>query len=87
MDRSHIKYAYLDGTTKDRQKQVKLFQENEEISVFLISLKAGGLGLNLTAADYVFLLDPWLTLARDLISTEESFMKSLSKEDIQGILA
>ncbi|MGJ3235190.1 DEAD/DEAH box helicase [Marivirga sp.] len=131
MERSHIKYAYLDGTTKDRQKQVKLFQENEEISVFLISLKAGGLGLNLTAADYVFLLDPWwnpaieqqavdrahrigqkqqvftykfitknsveekilalqerkLTLARDLISTEESFMKSLSKEDIEGILA
>jgi SNF2 family DNA or RNA helicase len=59
LDQSDIAYAYLDGSTKDRQGQVDLFQSNEDIKVFLISLKAGGTGLNLTAADYVFLLDPW----------------------------
>ncbi len=126
-----IKFAYLDGSTKDRIEQVKYFQENDDISLFLISLKAGGVGLNLTKADYVFLLDPWwnpaieaqavdrahrigqdntvftyrfiskntveekilklqqskLKLAKDLISTEDSFVKSLSKEDIAGLLA
>jgi superfamily II DNA or RNA helicase len=56
----HIRFAYLDGATKDRQAQVELFQEShQEVPVFLISIKAGGTGLNLTAADYVFLLDPW----------------------------
>ena len=56
-----IKYAYIDGTipSEDRSEQVKLFQNNPEFQVFLISLKAGGTGLNLTAADYVFLTDPW----------------------------
>ena len=54
-----ITYAYLDGSTKDRQSQVEHFQSNEDIKIFLISIKAGGLGLNLTAADYVFILDPW----------------------------
>ena len=131
LDKEKIKYAYLDGTTKDRQAQVKAFQENDEVKVFLISLKAGGVGLNLTKAEYVFLLDPWwnpaveaqaidrahrigqenkviiykfitretveekimalqerkLALAGELISTEESFMKSLSKEDIEALLA
>lgn len=52
-------YAYLDGSTKDREKVVTEFQQNPEIPLFLISLKAGGVGLNLTAADYVFLYDPW----------------------------
>lgn len=59
LDEQGIPYAYLDGSTKDRQKQVEKFQENPEIKVFLISLKAGGVGLNLTKAEYVFLLDPW----------------------------
>jgi SNF2 family DNA or RNA helicase len=54
-----INYAYIDGKTRDRESEVKRFQEEPEIPVFLISLKAGGLGLNLTAADYVYLLDPW----------------------------
>lgn len=124
-----IKYAYLDGSVKDRQAQVEKFQENDHIRVFLISLKAGGLGLNLTEADYVFLLDPWwnpaaeaqavdrahrigqkntvftykfigrdtveekilklqqskLKLAKDLITVEESFIKSLSKDDITNL--
>jgi SNF2 family DNA or RNA helicase len=52
-------FCYLDGETKDREKVVSSFQENSEIPFFLISLKAGGVGLNLTAADYVFIYDPW----------------------------
>ena len=59
LDSAGIEYEYLDGQTRDRQQRVANFQENDDCRVFLISLKAGGLGLNLTAADYVFLLDPW----------------------------
>jgi SNF2 family DNA or RNA helicase len=125
----NIDFAYLDGSTKERQKEVDKFQQVDGKKIFLISLKAGGLGLNLTEADYVFLLDPWwnpaieaqaidrayrigqknnvftykfitkntveekilmlqqnkLRLAQELITTEESFVKNLSKEDIQSI--
>jgi SNF2 family DNA or RNA helicase len=114
----------------NRQAQVELFQQDESVKVFLISLKAGGVGLNLTAADYVFILDPWwnpaieaqavdrahrigqqrtvftykfiaknsveekiLDLQRskqrlfnDLITSEEGFVKSLTKEDILQLL-
>ncbi len=59
LEEENITYEYLDGRTKNREEKVKNFQENEEIRVFLISLKTGGVGLNLTAADYVFLVDPW----------------------------
>jgi superfamily II DNA or RNA helicase len=126
----HIKYAYLDGSTTDRQSQVELFQTDDSVKLFLISLKAGGLGHNLTAADYVFILDPWWNpaieaqavdrahrigqqktvftykfiakntveekilslqrakqqLAGSLVTTEENFMKSLTKEDILVLL-
>jgi SNF2 family DNA or RNA helicase len=129
LDKQKMNYAYLDGTTKDRQGQVDLFQNNEDVKIFLISLKAGGVGLNLTAADFVFILDPWWNpaieaqavdrayrigqkntvftykfittntveekilnlqknkqkLASDLITTEESFVKNLSRDDIQSI--
>lgn len=54
-----IPFAYLDGKTRNRKEQVELFQKDEDLRLFLISLKAGGLGLNLTEADYVFILDPW----------------------------
>ncbi|MBW3467442.1 DEAD/DEAH box helicase [Arthrospiribacter ruber] len=56
-----IEYAYLDGKTslKERENVVQQFQQDEKKRVFLISLKAGGTGLNLTAADYVYVLDPW----------------------------
>jgi len=54
-----IGYTYLDGQTRDRRTPVEQFQNDDGLSVFLISLKAGGFGLNLTAAQYVFLLDPW----------------------------
>ena len=59
LDREGIVYEYLDGKTTDREARVNRFQSDEKCKLFLISLKAGGLGLNLTAADYVFLLDPW----------------------------
>jgi superfamily II DNA or RNA helicase len=129
--RQHIRFAYLDGSTKDRQQQVELFQQDEGVKMFLISLKAGGLGLNLTRAEYVFILDPWwnpaveqqaidrahrigqenkvftykfisrntveekilslqkrkLRLASELITTEDSFVKDLTREDIELLLA
>jgi superfamily II DNA or RNA helicase len=59
LDAEQITYEYLDGRTRDRQARVEHFQTDPECKLFLISLKAGGLGLNLTAAEYVFLLDPW----------------------------
>jgi non-specific serine/threonine protein kinase len=59
LEKLHIRYEYLDGQTKDRIERVENFQNNEECRVFLMSLKAGGVGLNLTAADYVYLVDPW----------------------------
>ena len=59
LDQAKIPYEYLDGRTRDREARVESFQSNPKIPVFLISLKAGGLGLNLTAAEYVYLLDPW----------------------------
>ncbi|MCB9251754.1 MAG: DEAD/DEAH box helicase [Flavobacteriales bacterium] len=56
-----IRHCYFDGSysSKQRQEQVKLFQGSVDIPVFLVSLKAGGVGLTLTAADYVFIVDPW----------------------------
>jgi SNF2 family DNA or RNA helicase len=130
-ERQHIKYSYLDGATINRGKVVEEFKNEKEIQIFLISIKAGGVGLNLTEADYVFILDPWwnpaveqqaidrthrigqtknvfiykfitkdtveekilalqnkkLRVAKSLITTEDSFMKSLSEADIREILA
>jgi len=129
-DEQRIPYDYLDGSTQNRGDIVKHFQEDKKTQVFLISIKAGGVGLNLTEADYVFILDPWwnpaveqqaidrthrigqtknvfiykfitkdsveekilalqqrkLSVARALITTEDSFIKSLSAEDIKEIL-
>ncbi|MEZ6036515.1 MAG: DEAD/DEAH box helicase [Planctomycetota bacterium] len=59
LERRGIEHEYLDGRTKKRQPKVDRFQQDPGCTAFLISLKAGGFGLNLTAADYVFLLDPW----------------------------
>ncbi|MDN3587456.1 DEAD/DEAH box helicase [Pedobacter aquatilis] len=129
-EKEQIPFAYLDGATRNRGEIVAEFQQNSDLKVFLISIKAGGVGLNLTQADYVFILDPWWnpaveqqaidrthrigqdkkvfiykfiakdtveekilalqnrkkSLANALITTEESFFKSLSKEDIRDIL-
>ena len=59
LDADHIRYEYLDGQTRNRAEKVANFQTNDSIRVFLISTKAGGTGLNLTEADYVFIADPW----------------------------
>ena len=59
LDQDGVRYEYLDGSTKDRAERVNAFQTDASISVFLISLKAGGTGLNLTAADTVIHYDPW----------------------------
>ena len=59
LDAAKISYAYLDGKTRDREARVEQFQKDPNTKLFLISLKAGGLGLNLHAAEYVYLLDPW----------------------------
>lgn len=59
LDAEKVPYEYLDGRTRDRQARVDRFQNDPECKLFLVSLKAGGVGLNLTAAEYVFLLDPW----------------------------
>jgi len=53
------KYEIMTGTSINRQKIIDNFQDNDKIQIFLISIKAGGVGINLTAADYVFILDPW----------------------------
>jgi SNF2 family DNA or RNA helicase len=59
LDERGVRFGYLDGKTVDRAAAVAAFQDDPGCSVFLLSLKAGGVGLNLTAAGYVFLLDPW----------------------------
>jgi len=59
LEQKNIKYAYIDGASTDRQAQVERFQKDEHTFIFLLSIKAGGVGLNLTSAEYVFLLDPW----------------------------
>jgi non-specific serine/threonine protein kinase len=127
LEERRIPYAYLDGQTRDRQAQVDRFQSDPTVPFFLLSLKAGGMGLNLTAADYVIHLDPWWNpavemqaadrahrigqdkpvfiykiiaretveekilqlqekkrgLVEQLITTEEGFFKSLTREDVE----
>jgi non-specific serine/threonine protein kinase len=128
-----IKFEYFDGGTSapDREKAIQSFQNDDSVRVFLISLKAGGVGLNLTAADYVYIVDPWWNpaveqqaidrthrigqdknifayrmickdtiedkilqlqekkrvLAKDLISDETSFVKSLTREDVEYLFS
>ena len=63
-----VSYCYLDGSTSlnQRKEQVTKFQEDETVKAFLISLKAGGVGLNLTVADYVYIVDPWWNPAAEM---------------------
>lgn len=126
-----IGFSYLTGKTRNREAVVNDFQTNPATRVFLISLKAGGTGLNLTQADYVYLVDPWWNpavenqaidrshrigqdkhivavrlicpdtveekiielqqskkdLANDLIRTDSSFIKSLSKDDLMALIS
>lgn len=128
-----VSYEYFDGSTSapDREKAIQSFQNDESKRVFLISLKAGGVGLNLTAADYVYIVDPWWNpaveqqaidrthrigqtknifayrmickdtiedkivqlqekkrmLAKELIADDATFVKSLSKEDVEYLFS
>jgi non-specific serine/threonine protein kinase len=128
-----VSFAYFDGSTSaaDREKEINRFQNDENCRVFLISLKAGGVGLNLTAADYVYIVDPWWNpaveqqaidrthrigqtknifayrmictdtvedkilklqdrkraLARDLITDDDGFVKSLTREDVEYLFS
>ena len=126
-----IRYEYLTGQTRKRAEVVSSFQQNADIPVFLISLKAGGTGLNLTEADYVYLVDPWWNpavenqaidrayrigqhknvmavrlicpdtieekimklqatkkdLVKDLIQTDGSLFKNLTKKELLGLLS
>lgn len=69
-----IPFEYLDGRTPQsrRQEKVTNFQEDREVKLFLISLRAGGIGLNLTAADYVFIVDPWWNPAVELQAVDRT---------------
>ncbi len=128
-----VDHEYFDGSTSaiDREKAIQRFQNDENCRVFLISLKAGGVGLNLTAADYVYIVDPWWNpaveqqaidrthrigqtknimayrmickdtiedkilqlqekkrnLAKDLITDDEGFVKSLSRADVEYLFS
>ena len=64
--REEWNYSLLTGKTTDRKQVIEEFQENPEKKIFLISLKAGGVGLNLTAADYIFITDPWWNPAAEM---------------------
>jgi non-specific serine/threonine protein kinase len=72
LDARNIKYVYLDGQTPNRQSRVDLFQNDPSFPFFLISLKAGGVGLNLTAADYVIHLDPWWNPAVEMQASDRA---------------
>ncbi|MDL1959832.1 MAG: DEAD/DEAH box helicase [Deltaproteobacteria bacterium] len=74
LDNAGIIYEYLDGRTPQarRKDRVRRFQDDKDIKLFLISLKAGGLGLNLTAADYVFLVDPWWNPAVEIQAVDRT---------------
>jgi len=67
-----VPYVYLDGSTKDRAERVDRFQDDPTVPVFLISLKAGGTGLNLTAADTVVHFDPWWNPAVEQQATDRA---------------
>jgi SNF2 family DNA or RNA helicase len=66
LNRKRIRYSILTGASTNRERIINTFQDDPSNKVFLISLKAGGVGLNLTAADYVFILDPWWNPAAEI---------------------
>ena len=68
-----MEYCYLDGETKDRAQLVDAFGKDTSKKVFLISLKAGGVGLNLTAAEYVFIVDPWWNPAAEAQAIDRAY--------------
>jgi superfamily II DNA or RNA helicase len=73
LDAGGMTYEYLDGRTRDREARVTRFQTDPDCGLFLISLKAGGTGLNLTAADYVYILDPWWNPAVEAQAVDRAY--------------
>ena len=67
-----IPFEYLDGSTRDRQARVDRFNQDPDIPLFLLSLKAGGTGLNLTSADTVIIYDPWWNPAVELQAADRT---------------
>lgn len=82
LEQHNIGYEYLTGQTKDRGEKVTHFQNNKDIRVFLISLKAGGVGLNLTQADYIYLVDPWWNPAAENQAIDRSYRIGQTKNVI-----
>ena len=80
LDKTGIKYEYLTGKTKDRQGAVERFNTDPTIKIFLISLKAGGTGLNLTGADYVIHYDPWWNPAVEDQATDRAYRIGQTKK-------
>ena len=80
LDKSGIKYEYLTGKTKDRKGAVDRFNNDPTIKIFLISLKAGGTGLNLTGADYVIHYDPWWNPAVEDQATDRAYRIGQTKK-------
>jgi superfamily II DNA or RNA helicase len=72
LDEAGIRYGYLDGATRDREKAVDEFQRSDDLPLFLISLKAGGVGLNLSEADTVVHFDPWWNPAVEAQATDRA---------------
>ncbi len=72
LDGNKIDYEYLDGSTRNRLEKVDNFNENQDLSLFLLSLKAGGTGLNLTSADTVIIYDPWWNPAVELQAADRT---------------
>jgi len=79
LDENEIPYCYIDGSTKNRMAQVDRFNDDDSIPVFLISLKAGGTGLNLTSADTVVHFDPWWNPAAEAQATDRAHRIGQSK--------
>lgn len=80
LEREAIPYEYLTGKTKDRQAAVERFNNNDSIPIFLVSLKAGGTGLNLTGADYVIHYDPWWNPAVEDQATDRAYRIGQTKK-------
>ena len=80
LDKTGIKYEYLTGKTKDRQGAVERFNSDPTVKIFLISLKAGGTGLNLTGADYVIHYDPWWNPAVEDQATDRAYRIGQTKK-------
>lgn len=81
-DKEGWKYAMLTGQTQNREEEINRFSMNKEVNCFFISLKAGGVGLNLTEADYVFIIDPWWNPAAEMQAVSRAHRIGQNKQVI-----